>query len=404
MAAGAAGNALSGLAGPGNGGSLQRWQDSSVKTRTLVLLGLLLAATLGYLIVRDPAGLSPPRAAAPGAPVAVPATVARVETRDVPIWLSGIGSVQPLNAVTVKVRVDGQLDHVAFTEGQEVRQGDVLAQIDPRMYHAALDQAVAKQAQDAASLANARIDLARYQKLAANAYTSAQQADTQKAAVAQLEAQVQQDQAAVAMVQLQLDFTTIRAPLDGRVGLRLVDPGSIVHATDLNGIVTITQMAPVGALFAVPQDDLPDVRTAMANGDVPVETYSRDSGRLLATGRLVFVDSVVDQATGQIKLKAEFENADRALWPGQFINARVLLRTIRQATVVPARAVERGQDGTYLFRIMPDDTVFVQPVTLGSVSDSLAVVTKGTVPGDQIVIGGQYRLRAGMLIEPRATP
>jgi multidrug efflux system membrane fusion protein len=372
-----------------------------VKAQILGALGLILAATLGYLIVRGLAGPSPKGAAAT---LPVPVTLALAEARDVPIWLTGIGSVQPLNAVTIKVRVDGQLDSVAFVEGQEVHKGDLLAQIDPRMYRAALDQAVAKQAQNAANLANARIDLVRYQKLAANAYTSAQQADTQKATVAQLEAQVQQDQAAVAMARLQLDFTSVRAPLDGRVGLRLVDSGSIVHATDPNGIVTITQMAPIGALFAVSQDELSDIRAAMISGDVPVKAYSRHSGTLIATGRLVFVDSIVDQATGQIKLKAEFDNADRGLWPGQFINARVLLRTIRQATVVPAKAVERGQDGVYLFRVMPNNTVSVQEVTLGPVSDSLAVVTKGAAPGDHIVIGGQYRLQPGTRIEPRAAP
>lgn len=371
--------------------------------RTLALLGLLLAAIV-YGIVRDPARPPPASLAASAALSAVPATVGQAETRDVPIWLAGIGSMQALNAVTIKARVDGQLDHTAFTEGQEVHRGDVLAQIDPRMYHAGLSQAVAKQAQDQASLANARIDLARYQKLVANAYTSAQQADTQKAVVAQLEAQVQQDESVIAMAQLQVDFTTVRAPLDGRVGLRLVDPGSIIHASDPLGIVSITQMAPIAALFAVPQDDLPDLLTAMAQGDLPVEVYSRDIGKLLAVGRLVFVDSMVDQATGQIKLKAVFDNADRVLWPGQFINARVLVRTIRRATVVPAKAVERGQDGPYLFRVMSDDTVAVQAVTLGPVINSIAIVNQGIAPGDRIVIAGQSRLRAGMHVEPRAVP
>jgi multidrug efflux system membrane fusion protein len=375
-----------------------------VKRRTILLFGLLLAAALIYGIVQNSANLPPTPPAASAASPAVPVTVARAEIRDMPIWLTGIGSVQPLNAVTIKTRIDGQLDHTAFTEGEEVHQGDVLAQVDPRMYHAQLGQAVAKQAQDKATLANARIDLARYQKLVANAYTSAQQAETQKAVVAQLEAQVQQDDAAIAMAQLQVDFTTIRAPLGGRVGLSLVDPGSIIHASDPTGIVSITQMAPIAALFAVPQDDLPDVLTAMAQGDVPVEAYTRDIGKLLAVGRLVFVDSVVDQATGQIKLKAVFDNADRMLWPGQFINARVLVRTIRQATVVPAKAVERGQDGTYLFRLMSDDTVAVQAVTLGPVINAMAIVSQGIAPGDRIVATGQSRLRAGMHVEPRALP
>lgn len=371
--------------------------------RIYALLGLLLIAIV-YGIVRVPAGAPSPRAMASAASSATPVTVGQAEASDVPIWLAGIGSVQPLNAVTIKARIDGQLDHTTFTEGQDVHQGDVLAQIDPRMYQAALGQAVAKQAQDKATLANARIDLTRYQKLAANAYTSAQQADTQKAIVAQLEAQVQQDEAVIATAQLQVDFTTIRAPLAGRVGLRLVDPGSIIHASDPTGIASITQMAPIAALFAVPQDDLPDVLTAVAQDEPPVEVYGRDVGKLLAVGRLVFVDSVVDQATGQIKLKAVFENADRMLWPGQFINARVLVRTIRQATVVPAKAVERGQDGTYLFRVMADNTVAAQVVTIGPVIDSVAIVNQGIAVGDRVVIAGQSRLRAGMQVEPRALP
>jgi len=375
-----------------------------VKRRTVLLLGLLLAVVAIYGIVRNPASLPATSPAASAASSAIPVTVAQAEIHDMPIWLTGIGSVQPLNAVTIKTRIDGQLDHTAFAEGDEVHQGDVLAQVDPRMYQAQLGQAVAKQAQDKASLANARIDLARYQKLVANAYTSAQQAETQKALVAQLEAQVQQDEAAIAMAQLQVDFATIRAPLGGRVGLRLVDPGSIVHASDPTGVVSITQMAPIAALFAVPQDDLPDVLTAMRQGDVPVEVYSRDIGKRLAIGRLVFVDSVVDQATGQVKLKAVFDKADRALWPGQFINARVLVRTIRQATMVPAKAVERGQDGTYLFRLMADNTVAVQAVTVGPIINGFAIVSQGIAPGDRVVVGGQSRLRAGLRVEPRALP
>jgi multidrug efflux system membrane fusion protein len=371
--------------------------------RPSLLLGLLSAAIV-YGVVRHPADPPPARLASSAASSAVPVTVGQVEKRDVPIWLAGIGSVQALNAVTVKARIDGQLDQTTFEEGQEVHRGDVLARIDPRIYRAALDQATAKQAQDKATLANARTDLARYQKLVANAYTSAQQADTQKAVVAQLEAQVQQDEAAIAMAQLQVDFTTIRAPLDGRVGLRLVDPGSIIHTADPAGIVSITQTAPIAALFSVSQDDLPDVITAMAQGNVPVEVYSRDIGKLLTTGKLVFVDSVVDQATGQVKLKAVFDNADRVLWPGQFINAHVLVRTIRQATVVPAKAIERGQEGPFLFRVMPDETVTVQKVALGPVINSIAVVDQGVAPGDRIVVTGQSRLRSGIHVEPRAAP
>lgn len=363
--------------------------------RSLVLLALLLAIGPGNADVIGRVHAADPDMASP-----TPVTVALVESRDVPIWLSAIGSVQPLNMVAVKARVDGQLDSVAFTEGQEVRQGDVIAQIDPRMYQAAVGQAAAKLAQDAANLANARIDLARTQKLAASAFASAQQADTQKATVAQLEAQSQQDQASLAIAKLQLDFTTIRAPLDGRTGMRQVDPGSIVHASDPNGLATITQMAPVGAQFSLPQDDLPDIRAAMAGDNVLVEAYSRDNSKLLADGRLVFIDSMVDQASGQIRLKAEFANTDRALWPGQFITARVLVRTIPHAIVVPSNAIEHSEDGLYMFRVEPDNTVAVQPVSVGASVGSLAVVTSGASPGERVVIGGQYRLRAGMRVAP----
>lgn len=375
---------------------------SAVRTRMIVLLTAAVAAAgIGYGILREGAGSAPGRTGASDAIGAEPVTVALAEARDVPIWLSSIGSVQPLNAVTVKARVDGQLDQVGFTEGQDVRAGDVLAKIDPRMYQAALDQAAAKQAQDLANLANARTDLTRYQKLAASSFAPAQQVDTQRATVAQLEAQVQQDQAAVEMARLQLGFTSITAPLDGRVGQRLVDPGSMIHASDPGGIVTITQMQPIFVLFAVPQDDLPEIRTAMTKGDVPVAAYTRDSDRKLADGRLVFVDSQVDQATGQIKLKALFDNADRILWPGQFVTARLLMKTIARATVVPVNAIERGQNGTYVFRVGQDDTVAVQPVTVSTTTAEVAIIAYGVAPGERIVTAGQYRLQPGTRIDPR---
>ena len=367
----------------------------------MLMVVVVAVAALGYGVVRESVGTAPARVVASGAVVAEPVTVALAETRDVPIWLSGIGSVSPLNAVTVKARVDGQLDSVRFAEGQDVHAGDVLASIDPRMFQAALNQAEAKQAQDQANLGNARTDLARYQKLAASAFAPTQQVDTQRATVAQLEAQVQQDQAAVAMARLQLDFTTVTAPLDGRVGLRLVDPGSIIHASDPGGIVTVTQMQPIAALFAVPQDDLPDIRAAMTKGDVPVVAYSRDSDRMLARGKLVFVDSQVDAATGQIKLKAQFENADLGLWPGQFIDARVLVKTLSRATVVPVNAVEHGQNGAYVFRVNQDNTVEVRRVKISTTTPAVAVITDGVAAGERIVVTGQYRLQPGTRVDVR---
>jgi multidrug efflux system membrane fusion protein len=335
----------------------------------------------------------------PAGPVAVPVTAGQVEVRDVPIWLSGIGSIQPLQAVTVKVRVDGQLERVLFIEGQDVRAGDPLAQIDPRLFQAQLRQVQANKAKDEVQLANARLDLQRSTTLAAKGIATKQSLDTQKAQVSALDATVAADQAAIDTASLQLEFTTVRAPLSGRAGLRLLDPGSIVHASDANGLVTITQMQPITALFTVPQDDLPDVLAAMREGDVTVIAYSREGDRSLATGKLVFVDSQVDPATGQVKLKASFDNSDRALWPGQFVNARLHVRTIKGAATAPNKAIEHGQQGPYVFRIKPDNTVELQPVTVSAVSEALAVISSGLSRGDRIVVDGQYRLQPGTLIE-----
>jgi multidrug efflux system membrane fusion protein len=354
-------------------------------------------------------GLAPDRAASPlavaasPAASAVPVTEAQAEIRDVPIWLSGIGSVQPLNAVTVKVRVDGQLDRVTFTEGQDVHKGDVLAQIDPRSFGAQLKQAQANKAKDEAQLANARLDLERSMRLEAKGVATKQTLDTQRAQVAALEATLEADQAAIEMAQLQLEFSTITAPLTGRTGLRLVDPGSVVHASDANGLVTITQMQPIAVLFTVSQDELPEVLNAEARGAPVVVAYSRGGERPLATGKLVFVDSQVDQGTGHVKLKALFDNSDRVLWPGEFVDARVQVTTVNAATVVSAKAIERGQNGTYVFRIKPDDTVEVCPVTVGHVSEGIAIIAEGLTLGDRIVVDGQYRLQPGARIESRKT-
>jgi multidrug efflux system membrane fusion protein len=277
----------------------------------------------------------------------------------------------------------------------------MLAQIDPRPFQAQLKQALANKAKDDAQLANTRLDLARASKLASKGFAAAQTVDTQKAQVAALEATVQADQAAIDTAQLQLDFTRIQAPLDGRTGLRLVDAGSIVHAGDPNGLVTVTQMQPIAALFTLSQDDLPDILAAMAQGEPQVIAYARDSDRQLAAGTLVFVDSQVDATTGQVRLKAEFDNAARSLWPGEFVTARVRVKTIKDATVIPAKAVQRAQNGTYVFRVRADDTVEVQPVTVAPADQATAIVAQGLAPGERIVVEGQYRLQAGSRIEAR---
>jgi multidrug efflux system membrane fusion protein len=366
-----------------------------------ILLLVLAAAGVAGLWAGVERNDSAPAASAPQAGAsAVPITEGQAETRDVPIWLSGIGSVQPLNAVTVKVRVDGQLDRVAFTEGQDVHKGDVLAQIDPRPFRAQLKQVQANKAKDEAQLANARLDQERSTRLEAKGVASKQTLDTQRSQVAALEAAVEADQAAIEMAQLQLEFSTITAPLSGRTGLRLVDPGTVVHASDANGLVTVTQMQPIAVLFTVSQDELPEVLAATAGGDPMVVAYTRGGERPLATGKLVFVDSQVDQATGHIKLKALFDNTNRALWPGEFIDARVQIATVAAATVVPVKAVERGQNGTYVYRIKPDDTVEVCPVTVRHVDEGVAIIADGVAPGDRIVVDGQYRLLPGARIEP----
>jgi membrane fusion protein, multidrug efflux system len=370
-----------------------RW-TSRILVAVLIISG---AAGLWVGVGRDN-----PVPAAPAAAPAVPITEGRAETRDVPIWLSGIGSVQALNAVTVKVRVDGQLDRVGFTEGEDVRKGDLLAQIDPRPFRAQLKQAQANKAKDEAQLANARLDLERSMRLEAKGVATKQTLDTQRAQVAALEATLEADQAAIEMAQLQLEFSTITAPLDGRTGLRLVDPGTVVHASDANGLVTITQMQPIAVLFTASQDELSDVLAAMGRGDPVVVPYTRDGNRPLASGWLVFVDSQVDQATGHIKLKALFDNSDRALWPGEFVDARVQVATVKAATVVPAKAIERGQNGTYVYRIKSDETVEVSPVTVRHVVEGIAIIADGLAPGDRIVVDGQYRLQPGARVEPRS--
>ena len=345
------------------------------------------------------AGHSPIAAKPTSSSAAVPIVDGYAESRDVPIWLSGLGAVQPLQVVNVKVRVDGQLDRVLFVEGQEVRAGMVLAQIDPRPFEAQLKQAQAQEARDEAQLANARVDLDRYTTLVKQDSISQQQLATQEAMVAQLKAAVQADQGAIDMAQLQVQFTTITSPLNGRVGLRLVDPGSIVHVTDPNGLVTVTQMEPIAALFSLPQDVLPELRENMAKGTLEVVAFTRDDSTELAKGKLVFLDSQVDPATGQIKLKATFENKGRTLWPGQFITARVLVRTEKGAVTIAAKAVQNGPDGTYVFVIKADSSVAVQPITLGSTNGALAIVRSGLEPGAHIVVAGQYRLEPGSRVE-----
>ncbi|MFL1875184.1 efflux RND transporter periplasmic adaptor subunit [Hansschlegelia beijingensis] len=328
----------------------------------------------------------------------IPVQVASARRTDVPIRLSGLGTVQPLNVVTVTSRVDGQIMRIGFEEGQTVKEGDLLAQIDPRPYQAALDQAKARKAQDEAQLANARRDLARYTQLAQNNYASRQQLDAQKATVAQLEAAVMGDEAAVESAKVQLDYTTIRAPMTGRAGFRLVDQGNLVRASDAAGIVTLSQIEPITAVFTLPERDFAEVAAAEKRGPVPATAISPD-GRELAQGELSVLNSQIDQATGTFKAKATFANADRALWPGQSVTVRVRIDTLRDVVTVPEDALQRGPGGYFAFVMTPDQTAERRGVTVARQAQDLVVVAKGLDAGDRVVTAGASRVQSGARLE-----
>lgn len=339
----------------------------------------------------------------------VPVVVAAAETRDVAIYLDGLGTVQASALVTVKPMVDGPLIEVRFKEGQEVRAGDVLARIDPRQYQASLDQATARMRQDEANLANARLDLARYQKLAATAYTSAQQADTQKALVAQLEATVAGDQAVIDNARTQLGYTTIVAPVDGRVGVRLVDAGNIVRASDPSGLVVVTTLRPINVQFTLPQQNLPAVAAAMARGVPEVLAFLRGADRGAGErGTLTVLDNQVDPATGTIKLKATFPNESLRLWPGAFVTVRLRADTRRDAVVLPPVAVQRGPRGPYVFVLGEGNTVTRRQIVVGHEDLTTSVVSEGLAVGERVVVDGAARLSDGskvtVLPSPSATP
>ena len=324
----------------------------------------------------------------------LPVLTAAASTADVPIYLDGLGTVQAFYTVTIKPMVDGPLLSVNVREGEDVRKGDVIAQIDPRTYQAALDSAVAKKAQDEAQLANARLDLSRQQKLVLNNYTSAQQADTAKALVAQDLAIVQQDQAQIDTAKTQLSYTTIVAPIDGRAGIRQVDPGNIVHATDATGLIVLTQLRPISVLFTLPQQMLPSVAAAMANGPAEVQAVSQDDAQPLDTGTLTVLDNQVDSTTGTIKLKAQFPNTHLRLWPGGFVRVRLQTEIRHNAITVPPSAILRGPRGPYVF-VITNDIARRQPVTTGFQDERTAIVTAGLKPGDKVVVDGASRLSDG---------
>jgi len=325
----------------------------------------------------------------------VPVIAAQSRRADVPVYLDGVGTVRALNTVTVRPQVDGKLLSVNYTEGQQVEAGFVLAKIDPVTYQAAYDQVVAKKAQDEATLANARLDLARYARLSSTNAVTQQQYDAQKATVAQLEAQVRLDQAAIDNAKAILDYTSIVAPIAGRTGIRQVDQGNIVHASDATGIVVITQLQPISLLFTLPQQQLGAVNHALAQQPLPVDAFGPDNKTVVETGVLKVVDNQVDQTTGTIKLKAEFPNRDLQLWPGGFVNVRLTINTLKDVVVVPTAAVQRGPRGAFVYVVEPENKVAIRQVSVAQQDESQAVIEKGLEPGTRVVTTGFARLTNG---------
>jgi multidrug efflux system membrane fusion protein len=376
-----------------------------------VMYPLVLTGTAGrhcaaaaLLVLAGGATASAALAQGSPAPQGVPVQVAAATRQDVPVLLRGIGSVQAFTSVLLRARVDGTLDKLFFTEGQDVKAGDPLAQIDPRPYAATYAAALAKRAQDQAALANAQRDLVRYSSLARSDFASRQQVDTQQSAVAQDQAAIQGDDAQIASAKLNLDFTTISSPITGRTGIRLVDPGNLVHATDATGIVTVTQIHPISIIFTLPQDELPQLQDGMAHGTLPVTVFASDDTTKLGEGTLLTIDNQIDQSTGTIKLKATSANPDNRLWPGEFVNAHIQVATLHQALVVPSVAVQNGPSGQYVYLVKPDHTVAQVPVVTGLDTGQIVVVQKGLDDGATVVTQGQSRLQAGSKVDVTPPP
>lgn len=327
---------------------------------------------------------------------AVRVTVAPAEKTDFPVYLTSLGTVQAFNTVVVRSRVDGQIDKIAFTEGQLVSQGDLLAQIDPRPYQAAFDQAKAKKEQDEANLANINLDLQRFLKL--GEFATRQQIDTQRSSVSQLTAQIAADAAAISNAATQLDYTTIKAPISGVVGLRQVDVGNIVNAATQSGIVTITQIEPIAVIFTAPEEQLPYINEAQAVAPLRTIAITTDGKKPLAEGNLAVVNNQVDSTSGTIRLKAVFENKDHALWPGQSVSTRLLVKTLRDATVIPDDAIQHGTEGLYVFTVNQDNKAELHKVKVSQSIDGRSVVDQGLEPGQLVITSGQFKVAPGTLV------
>jgi membrane fusion protein, multidrug efflux system len=378
---------------------------TEIMKRPIVTLALLCLPAIGWLGVHFGSGWLGARAVADATPSSpgIPVMADRAAAADVPIYLSGLGTVQAFNSVLVKSRVDGQILKIDFAESQEVGAGAIIVEIDPRPYAAAVAQATAAKLKDEVQFENAQRDLGRYRTLATQNSIAHQQLDTQAALVEQHRAAVSADQAQIDLAALQLSYCSIRSPIDGRVGTRRVDAGNIVRATDATGIVLINQVRPISVSFALPATSLPEVRARLKQGDVAVVAED-GGGRQLATGKLAVIDNQISAATATIAYKASFDNADEALWPGQFVNIRLLLDVRRNALTVPVTAVVRGPEGTYAFVIGADRVVQKRPIDIGFTDKTIAVVDAGLVSGEQVVTDGQYRVQAGSRVEILAPP
>jgi multidrug efflux system membrane fusion protein len=377
----------------------QRLIDT-LRRRWLLLpaIAILALAAYAYAVNRRPAvDAAKPHSAPPAPVVAAPARAG-----DLPITLEGLGTVTPIASVTVRSRVDGQLMQVHFEEGQMVQAGDLLAEIDPRPFQVQLEQAQGQLARDQALLANANVDHARYKRLVAEDSIPKQQLDTQAALVQQYQGVVQSDKAQVDNAQLQLTYARITAPISGRLGLRLVDPGNMIHASDAGGLVVLTQIAPIAVVFTIPEDSLqPVLARVRAGAEMPVDAYDRANVHRIASGTLLTVDNAVDPNTGTVRLKAQFPNADDALFPNQFVNARLQLDVQRGVTLVPTAAVQRGLQGPFVYVVKPDHTAEERPVTLGENDGDETALAQGVTPGELVVVDGAEALRAGRAVTLR---
>lgn len=370
-----------------------------LKLRTIALTVLSAACALA---LGCGASGSRPTTARAAYTQAVPVGVAPVQQRNMPVYLVGLGTVTPLYSVNVKSRVDGQLVQVNFKEGQKVTKGELLAVIDPRPFEVALSQAQAQKFKDEASLRDAKLNYQRYKDLLnQSGAMSQQQVDTQLSTADQLEGAVRADQAAIDNAKLQLTYCHITSPIDGRVGLRLVDPGNMVHASDTNAMLVITQLQPITVIFTLPEDQLNAVRQHMRNGALETDAYSRDDQTKISTGKLLTIDNQIDVSTGTGRLKAEFSNPGDELWPNQFVNIHLLLETRKNSLVIPAAAVQRGPQGTYVFVVKPDKTVEVRPITVAISQNNVTAVSNGLSPNETVVTDGQDKLQAGSKVEPR---